>query len=193
MKYHIKTKYCDEVVSFKWSKYSSGQIALQLNGVQGPMMTVTNNVPDANVPEDCIVIKDYSENEGIRGELIRVGVIKPRAEMGIPSGFVMLHVHKLKFNPFDEQESQIPNPTVNPNRSAPSHGVDKVAKIIAKRDELSYDEAREIVEDCAAELLAISRDEEFSPFEALERMTEQLQCDLGLEPDYIDELVLEQI
>jgi hypothetical protein len=188
MKHHIKTQYCDEVCTFKWGKYSSGQTELQLVSERGePMMTVTSNMPDSNVPEGCIVIKDYSENKGIRSELVRLGVIEPRAEMGIPSGFVVLHVHRLKAAESNEQVKPTKTPT------APSHGVDKVVRIIMRRDELAYGEAREIVEDCVQTLRAILNDDTLSAFDKLEQMTDTLNCDLGLGPDYIDELVFAQI
>ena len=62
-----------------------------------------------------------------------------------------------------------------------------------KRDQLSYDEARELVEDCRAMMLGIMHDDEFTPFEALDEMADELSASLGLEPDYIDDLIAEHI
>lgn len=98
MKTKINTQYCNEEVTFKWSKYPSGQHALQLFGIHGPEMTVTVNVPDKEIAKDEIVVKDYSENYGIYSELVRLDVIESGFTV-IPSGYIDLLLCKLKINP----------------------------------------------------------------------------------------------
>jgi hypothetical protein len=95
----VKTKYCDEICRFQWGKYASGQIALQLYGPEGPEMTVTTNMPEEDIEEDEIVVKDYSENEGIYDELVRLGVVKSIPVRLVRSGHVHLYVLKLKIKP----------------------------------------------------------------------------------------------
>jgi hypothetical protein len=49
--------------------------ALTLLSMDGePLMTASTNL-DAGITNDEVVIKDYSENEGVRDTLIRAGVI----------------------------------------------------------------------------------------------------------------------
>jgi hypothetical protein len=90
--------YCNETVDFKWGQYTGGQIALQLFSKHGPEMTVTSNMPDHQIGADEIVIKDYSENEGILNELIRLEIVE-KPNRYASSGFVRLAVCKLKINP----------------------------------------------------------------------------------------------
>jgi hypothetical protein len=59
-----------------------------------PFMTASV-AHDVNIADDCVIIKNYSENEGILEALIEAGIIeKPFCE--IPTGFVTLYVAALK-------------------------------------------------------------------------------------------------
>lgn len=55
--------------------YANGGLALQIWDADGPYTTASSWVP--GVPADSVAIKDYSENEGILDELIRLRVISP--------------------------------------------------------------------------------------------------------------------
>lgn len=99
MKHKINTRYCNKTVEFKWSKYPSGQHALQLFGQHGPEMTVTSNMPDHDISSNEIVVKNYSENEGILSELVRLNIIDHGGMRLIRSGFVELAVCKLLIDP----------------------------------------------------------------------------------------------
>ncbi len=102
MKHQINTKYCNELVRFKWSTYASGQHALQLFSPYGSEMTVTSNMPDHDIAKDEIVVKNYSENEGILAELIRLKIIAQPSVRQIRSGFVTLEVCKLLIDPTEQ-------------------------------------------------------------------------------------------
>lgn len=45
--------------------------------------------------EDYIIVKDYSENEGMLDELIRLNVVHPTIIAYIPSGFIQAPLAKL--------------------------------------------------------------------------------------------------
>lgn len=98
MKAQIHTKYCNEIVSFHWRQYPSKQHALTLHGQHGPEMTVTVNMPDHKIEFDEIVVKNYSGNEGILSELVRLEIIDISFRV-IRSGYVELQVCKLLIDP----------------------------------------------------------------------------------------------
>ena len=59
----------------------------------------------------------------------------------------------------------------------------RVIKILMGRDKIRFDEAKELVEDCREAILdAIEAGDFDGPYEII-------QSDLGLEPDYLDELI----
>ena len=84
----------------KVTKYANGQNAIQLleDGMPYTTATVAVNVPgEASYPieENDVVIKNYSENEGILESLIDGGIIEePHAAINM--NFVTLFVAKLK-------------------------------------------------------------------------------------------------
>ena len=61
----------------------------------------------------------------------------------------------------------------------------RVVKIISRRDEISLDEAQEIVQDTADEIAAEMANDEFG----YDSITGIILNNLGLEPDYIEDLV----
>ena len=67
-------------------------------------------------------------------------------------------------------------------------GINYIAKIISKRDNISMNEALNLIEDCCDEIKAIITE---SPNEAYayEEVAYTIQDMLGLEPDYLDELL----
>lgn len=78
-------------------EYSNGRTALQLtdetDGESVVMATV--NIPEyADMASDEVIIKNYSENEGIKEALELQGVIGP-AILELESGFVTVTKHKL--------------------------------------------------------------------------------------------------
>ena len=77
-------------------KYSRGGTALVLNDeTDGEVVCVaTINIPGAKLAADEVVIKDYSENEGILETLESAGVIA-RTGRTVKAGFVDVPVCKL--------------------------------------------------------------------------------------------------
>lgn len=95
------------VVKFKrWTcvlefgQYNNGRTAIELidkkNGE--PVMVATVNIPEAKIEADEIIIKDYSENEGILEILVNAGVIS-KPSRTISSGYIEAPVCKLLVKP----------------------------------------------------------------------------------------------
>ena len=70
-------------------QYSNGRPCLRLfdRKNHSPVAVATVNIPDADVPDGCVTVKDYSENEGMLDALIAADIVgQPVGE--ISSGFV---------------------------------------------------------------------------------------------------------
>jgi len=84
-------KFMGEELNVKLSKYANGQNAMQLVDQDGMPFMTASVAHDVNIDNDCVIIKNYSENEGILEALIEAGIIeKPFCE--IPVNFVTLYV-----------------------------------------------------------------------------------------------------
>lgn len=76
--------------------YNNGRVALQLvDSITGESVAIaTVNLPDVYVQRGTVLIKNWSENEGVLKALQEAGVIGE--SMGeVPTGFVVAHVCKL--------------------------------------------------------------------------------------------------
>lgn len=94
---HLTTAFLDEEVDIFLSEYmdGSGNLALFANSTCGePMAVMTVNVPNYAAPAGHVVIKDYSENEGMMYALVVAGVIAPPKET-VQVGFAEGSVCKL--------------------------------------------------------------------------------------------------
>ncbi len=71
--------------------YSNNRIALQLIDAEdgSPIATATVNFPDEQLNDDEVLIKDYSENEGMYKALVDAKIISEVIEY-IQRGFVTL-------------------------------------------------------------------------------------------------------
>ena len=77
-------------------EYQEGGTALQLVDAQDddPVATATLFLPEVHLEKDEIIIKSYSENEGMMEALMIQGVIGGPIE-SIPIGMVVVTKHKL--------------------------------------------------------------------------------------------------
>ena len=76
-------------------QYVNGQTAIRLVDQDGHPFMTASVAHDVNIDDDCVIIKNYSENEGILEALIEAEIIeKPFCE--IPVNFVTLYVAILK-------------------------------------------------------------------------------------------------
>jgi hypothetical protein len=99
----IKFKYW--ICQLKFGKYPNGRIALRLVGAAGfesegeAIATCTVNLPDQELPEGFVFIKDWSENEGMLRALVSTKIVEyPVKE--VPSGYVKAHMCKLLIQPY---------------------------------------------------------------------------------------------
>lgn len=76
--------------------YESGRIALQLFDAKDmePVATATVNLPDAPLEEYEVLIKDYSENEGMVDALVKAGLVTDTTKR-VPTGFAAASVCQL--------------------------------------------------------------------------------------------------
>lgn len=81
---------------YKVSYATNGRTALQLLDIAdgSRIATATVNIPEVELDDDEVIIKDYSENKGILEALIQAEIIeKPIRELKL--GFVTVYVCKL--------------------------------------------------------------------------------------------------
>lgn len=75
-------------IDFKDNQATPGRRALILTDKNGTVEYVaTVNIPEEPLGKKEVIIKDYSENEGIQASLIKAGVIKPTGR-SVDTGFV---------------------------------------------------------------------------------------------------------
>lgn len=103
MRYNRDT---DPVIKFRdWDCYLevteydlNGRTAILLHEIDdedsGLVAVATINIPDAEVGMNEVLIKDWSENEGMVEALQRAGVIGPVLDM-VPSGYTAASKHEL--------------------------------------------------------------------------------------------------
>ena len=76
---------------------SGGRVALELVCMDGEVYTTaTVNIPGCPLDPDEVLVKDYSENEGVLAALLNGGVVLPPSEK-VPTGFC--EVYRCRLNP----------------------------------------------------------------------------------------------
>ena len=80
----------------KFACYENGRPAILLVDAndESPIATASVNLPDINLAEGLIAIKDYAENEGMLNALMDAGIVSPPVAY-IPTGFVTVPVCRL--------------------------------------------------------------------------------------------------
>lgn len=92
----LRIKFKDYECFLNIGKYSNGRLALELIDTEDccPVATASVNIPDASLADDEILIKSWSENEGMADLLMNLKVIGPELEK-VPTGFVYATKHKV--------------------------------------------------------------------------------------------------
>jgi hypothetical protein len=81
-----------EVVVKLHNYYQNNRLAIQLDTLEGePYAVLTVNMPDVLLADNEVLIKDYSENEGMYDFLIKNNIVTPTPN-GVQSGHVWLPV-----------------------------------------------------------------------------------------------------
>jgi hypothetical protein len=83
------------VCDLLFQRYYNGRIAIQLvdHFDHEPIATATCNLPDVELDDDEIIIKNYSENKTMEKVLFEAGVIGPVLRT-VPTGFVEVPICK---------------------------------------------------------------------------------------------------
>lgn len=94
--YKLETQYSDYNVIIETGKYRNGRLALELIDAEDgcPVMTATVNLPEVGLEEDEIIIKNYSENEGVLEFLIK-NKITSNPVRWVNNGFVDFPIVKI--------------------------------------------------------------------------------------------------
>ena len=83
-----------ELVYTRYTDNSRTAIQLIETGTEEPIAMATVNLPDVDIAEDEVAIKDYSENEGMLAALTRHKIVG-RPLRYVQSGFVSIPIRKL--------------------------------------------------------------------------------------------------
>ena len=80
-------------VTIRLSKYHNGRTAIELYDAEDgePYATATVNIDNVLLADNEVLIKDYSENEGMLDFLIHNNIVTPTPN-GVQSGFVWIPV-----------------------------------------------------------------------------------------------------
>ena len=76
IKVHIKTPICDQELGVAFERYNNGRLAIKLWGKDEPFYVATVNIPGAPVVEGCVLLKGWSENEGLPEAMEVAGLVK---------------------------------------------------------------------------------------------------------------------
>ena len=97
MKPMARVKFLDWDCDVLLKKYANGRNAIELvdlyDGQRVAIATV--NLPDVDLADDEVIIRNYSETEGVLEVLITAGIIEQTGEM-VSSGFVDMPICKIK-------------------------------------------------------------------------------------------------
>ena len=90
----MKVKFKDYDCELKFHRYANDRVALELVDAEGPVARVTVNLPDADLADGEVFVKDHSENEGMLAAMAAAGVLAPTGRV-VASGYVTVPVAKL--------------------------------------------------------------------------------------------------
>jgi hypothetical protein len=83
-----------------FARYANGRLAIRLMDINDhdEVATATVNIPNVILAENEIIIKDYSENDGMLAALVYGGIVK-NPHRYCTTGFVSCPICKLIINP----------------------------------------------------------------------------------------------
>lgn len=103
----IKTKYLSQDCDFHFGRYPNGTTAIQLVSDYGQEMTITVALEGVSPAPDSILVKSYSENEGLAEALEELGLIEPVHAFHV-SGFVEVGEYKMAGALLTQYREQVP-------------------------------------------------------------------------------------
>jgi hypothetical protein len=94
--YEVRFKDWDCLVVKRWYQNNHRRALVLVDKENGsPIATASVNLPDIMVPPEHVLIKSYSENEGMYEALLKADIIEPSIQT-IPTGYVDVYLCKLK-------------------------------------------------------------------------------------------------
>lgn len=93
MIYNIKGKYTEGPAKVEFDRYGNGRVAIRLLNpdTDEPIATATVNVVEYDLPDGHVLLKGWSENEGIPEAMQKAGIVKLTG-VKVPCGFVEAEV-----------------------------------------------------------------------------------------------------
>lgn len=87
--YKFVSEYGVYDVQIEFLKYSNGRTAIELSDAETgePVLTATVNIPGVDLTSREVIIKNYSENEGVLGFLMDNNIVGP-VKREVSTGFV---------------------------------------------------------------------------------------------------------
>jgi len=84
------------VCVLKFGQYHNGRTGIELVSEKdgSPVAVATVNIPDVYLDKDEVIIKNYSENEGMLDTLVNAKIVEPTGRK-VHTGFVECDVCKL--------------------------------------------------------------------------------------------------
>ena len=74
----IQVKFKQWTCNVNFAKYVNGRPAIMLSDIEdgSPVAKATINIPEIELDNNEVIIKDYSENEGVLDVLLNAGIIE---------------------------------------------------------------------------------------------------------------------
>lgn len=94
----MKIKFAGFEGDLEFYKYSNGRIAMSIEDDEGCIADCTVNIPEARLKEGEVIIKDWSENEGMLQTLIDAHVVEDTGRV-FATGFVQANICRLLVKP----------------------------------------------------------------------------------------------
>jgi len=87
-------KWIPNILTYPNKRYAIGYCSIAEEGYPEFECAATVNIPDEPLEDDEVIIKDYSENEGIYNMMVAAGHISPAIRY-VNTGFVTCPICKL--------------------------------------------------------------------------------------------------
>lgn len=102
----------------KFNRYAdSDAIAISLSDAQSgePYARLTTNISDIEIPDDCVVVKNYSENEGLDLIMVEAGFLRAIPVGSVKGGHVDMPVYQLTKEAYDAamEATNVTSPKTN--------------------------------------------------------------------------------
>ena len=95
---HRHAKWLSGCSFIQIAAYANGRPAICLvSNIGKPLLTASVNIPEYKLADGYVLIKNWSENEGILKDLIDNNIVGP-AEGLVPSGYVHAHICPIRIH-----------------------------------------------------------------------------------------------